>query len=288
MKSRRSGQPAPVALVALAVLLGPLLFVAAGCAPNDPSLPFLQSQPENNLIYPGAALVSTTTHGPEFPMNSCCDIDRDFTSGATAQQIGDWYSAQLSRSEWSSGYTAHQNGDGTLSYYWQKPALTLNLDISPAANGTSYSVSLHSQSGLYKFVATWDSLRHAPEAGLAPPGATPSGGQGFPNNSSATVGLTQDYMLDSPIADVAAFYDSALRARGWTPVAVSSMDNAHVIAKWAKWPIVAELETNSNSYKNAYTFSLWESLDAAGSPVPLASELVPNPGDSIPDLPSAR
>jgi hypothetical protein len=285
MSSRQSKKTSSLGLAVLAALT---LLVAASCAPDDPSLPFLQSQPENHLAYPGASLVSTTTNGPGFPVNGCCSTEWKFSSSATDRKIGEWYDAELGKRDWVSDLDAHQNGDGSLSYSWHKPALELYLDFALATGGvTSYEVSLQSPSGEYKFVAPLEALRTAQEAGLAPLGATLAGSQGLlisratvgGGSRAGIVGVTQDYLLGSPMSDALAFYDSTLRGRGWEPISILPSDNAHVVAKWAKWPIVALLETDTNTF----TFGLWETLGADGSPVPLASGLVPNPGAANPD-----
>ncbi len=278
-----------------ATLLGSILLVVAGCAPDDPSLPFLRSQPENDLAYPGASVVSTTTAADTFPVNTCCIVDRTFRVSATADDIGAWYKRELARRGWSYGGPPYHNGGLDTEYSWGKAALSLYLTI-PVATGqaTSYTISIQSPSGAYKFVAECEALRQVPEVVLAPPGVTRAdGGPGCSiggyevggGSRAGTVGVEQVYSPPPPMADALAFWGAALRSRGWTPVAISPMDIRFVVAKWAKWPLVALLETDS--FLNTTTFGVWETLDASGSPVPLASELVPRPAPGTPDMNAA-
>jgi hypothetical protein len=262
-------KPASLALVAFFALVG---LVAAGCAPADPSLQYLQSQPENDLVYPGASLISTTTQGPGFPVNGCCIVDRKFSSGAAASDVGIWYSAQLAQRDWASDVHAHQEG-GSLSYSWHKPALDLYLDLVPAAGGViTYTVSLQTHGGDYQLAAPCEALRRVQEASLAPPGAT-AGVQAFVINKAAGGGgkveVTQSFVLDSPKSDIVAFYVSALTARGWTSISISPSDHPPGVAagKWAKGPVVALLGIGLD----IYTFELSETVDTSGSPVPFHS-----------------
>ena len=78
----RLGKRASISLGALGALLTVMALITVGCGAADPSLQFLQSQPENDLAYPGASQTSTTTEGPGFPVNTCCDVKREFSSTA--------------------------------------------------------------------------------------------------------------------------------------------------------------------------------------------------------------
>jgi hypothetical protein len=269
----RLGKRASISLGALGALLTVMALITVGCGAADPSLQFLQSQPENDLAYPGASQTSTTTEGPGFPVNTCCDVKREFSSTATAAEIANWYSAKLAQSDWASGDPPFQAGDGTTSYHWEKPALDLDIGFAPASGGeTRYSVVIRSESGLYRFAVPCQTLGRTPEASLAPPGAPHPKGETFyilPGREGASLTVSQYYVLDSAGSDVLAFYDSHLSAQGWASQTVADSDfaNGPVVGKWTKGTILALLGETSDRY----TFELIQLVDSSGSPLPVAT-----------------
>ena len=262
------------ALLARLATCAAIVALVAGCAGPDPSLTFLQSQPENGLVYPGASLVSTATNAGSQFVNTCCEINRKFSSSATGKAIVDWYSAQLAQWDWAPYLVDHTDGDGNGSSSWSKPALDLYLDISPPAGGvTSYVVSYQSRSGEYVLAPQLEGLRHSGEASLAPAGATKPRGPDFTidlgTGGGGHIEMIQDYRLDLPEAQLLDYYGNALLARGWTPATPVATDNPHGVAagKWVKGPVAALLGIGSDTY----SFELSDAIDSAGSPVPVGS-----------------
>ncbi len=247
-----------------------LALSVASCA-KDPAVTYLEGQPEYNLTYPGAALVSTTTGGGGLIVHSGPYVTWEFTSSSTLADVGDWYAAELGRRNWVGGLAPQTTGSGGGPMYsWQRPCLILSVaGYPPIADQTHYEVTLVVD-GEWQRASQLQSLRDRPEASIAPGGAAQLGTEMF----SATLQpggtllfVQRSYRWSEGRLAALQFYDNSLVALGWTrvkPPGSEPLDNA-TAGTWQKGSVLARLTFKETT---SLTFTLNESVDAQGSPVP--------------------
>jgi hypothetical protein len=249
-----------------------MVFAVTGCGPN-PQLDFIRVRPENDLVYPGATLLSTKTYpGAGIPAGGA-SIEREFSSSASTDDIVAWYRTEPSNRNWSGGVLGDSGNSYAATAAWFYPGLLLQLDFRAPANGTLRYLMTFSSTPEYDVSAQIQTLRETPEETLAPPGAQGEAESWWrikqTDASAARIRVHRTYALDSTSSDIERFYDSELAARGWTsmPPPTSDPDGAPPMRTWQKGTVTALLFVTGTYGTDEYEFALDQTLDSAGSPV---------------------
>ncbi len=256
-----------------AACVGAMVFAVTGCGPT-PKLDFIQARPEKDLVYPGATVLSTKTYSGSGPPAGEASIEREFSSGASTDDIVAWYRIELGKRNWSGGESGDSGTDSyAISAAWVYPGLWLHLEFHAPANGTLRYLMIFSSTPDYDVSAQIQTLREIPEETLAPPGAQGAAESWWrrkqAETNTARIRVYRTYTLDSTASDIERFYDSELAARGWTsvPPPASDPDKTPPIRMWQKGPVTALLFVIAAYGTHQYEFALDQTLDSAGSPV---------------------
>lgn len=241
----------------------------AGCGPNA-RLDFLQSRPENALVYPGASLVSAGTNTGVLP-DAGPEIDRAFSAASPQADVVDWYRVELSKRNWVGGVASSGQGtEYTAEYGWSRPGLTLELEFFAPVDGRTKFVVVMQAGSEYVVAPQLEALRQMPEATLAPEGARPSGlrddwlADPTPAMGGWQLRVSRMYILDTSASGVEAFYRAQLAARGWAPATPLPFgrDRGAPDLQWQQGTVTIRL-----SIADSYRLELDQTVNAAETPV---------------------
>ncbi len=251
------------------------LFVALaawGCG-DGTDVSFLKAQPEYNLVYPGATVLSSQPGGG---FGGSPSVVQEFKTSSTLTDVATWYTTELGNRKWV-GSQDRDAQRGTV-YDWYRPCLQLSLHAnSPTGNQTQYEVTFSLiGSCVWERASNLQSLRELPETSVAPPGVEVLQAETFmasrQQDGSTFLRVQRVYRWPGGTPAAVQFYDNALVSRGWTRVETSPGErfgSADVAAKWQKGQIVAVLGDGTNSF----LYGLGELLDSQGSPLPPPSAI---------------
>lgn len=261
-----------------AACVAAMVFTVSGCG-STPKLDFIQARPEKDLVYPGATILSTKTYPEDSLLGGGASIDREFTSGASTDDIIAWYRTELANRKWSGGVSGDSGTDSyAISAAWFYPGIWLDLEFHAPANGTMRYLMHISSAPEYDVSAQIQALRETPEVTLAPtsaqqPGAVSSWwdlwwSQKVPGTGGSLIRVEHNYVSDSTPSEIARYYETELAARGWKATSPPATDprGAPPHRTWQKGTVTA-LFFVPGLVEHTYEFALDQTLDSAGSPV---------------------
>jgi hypothetical protein len=211
-------------LAALGVLVA-LVALTASTAKvfgDDRPTAYLASLPETRLAYPGATLLgsSSTPADAWFGTTRSATVTSRYEARATAEEVTDWYARELAARDWLRR-DINLSSSGQIPV-WHKDYAEIQLghvrQDSPGV--TRFSITAYARHGR-EDPAPLRRVQAMPELELVYPGSDQQEtGEGLGRRTSdhnvQPAYVVRRYDTEATPADVLAFFDRELTARGWT------------------------------------------------------------------------
>ena len=259
-----------------ATLLVALVSILAACSDDRP-LRYLQSQPEDNLVYPGASLTCTRSIASKVGLSSTeqARSEHCYTVRATVDEVLAWYAEELASRGWR---PMGQNLPAIprLTPRWDKGFVTLQLrEFLEAPGGlaideVTYSVVTTVRSTSYDEAPT-ARLESLSEASLVFPASTDPRqsrhGRTTTSDSIHPAYVEGAYRTVASTDEIVRFYEAELAARDWQPLDISEAHNGIgtlPAMAWRKGDVIAHITANPSRAGNpptlGYRFRIIEVL----------------------------